>query len=62
MMNMQLFLQGLWASEQKSVSKHKVGSRITCCSWTNDGQYMALGLFNGIISIRNKVRLDFFEN
>ena len=31
-----------------------------CCvsfffSWTNDGQYLALGLFNGFISIRNKV-------
>ena len=24
-------------------------------SWTNDGQYLALGLFNGFISIRNKV-------
>lgn len=23
-------------------------------SWTNDGQYLALGMFNGIISIRNK--------
>ncbi|XP_074646999.1 intraflagellar transport protein 122 homolog [Tubulanus polymorphus] len=45
---------GLWSPEQKSVSKHKVGCRITCCSWTNDGQYMALGLFNGIVSIRNK--------
>lgn len=24
------------------------------CSWTNDGQYLALGMANGIISIRNK--------
>lgn len=24
------------------------------CSWTNDGQYLALGMFNGVISIRNK--------
>ncbi|KAM6060609.1 intraflagellar transport protein 122 homolog isoform 2-T2 [Theristicus caerulescens] len=23
-------------------------------SWTNDGQYLALGMFNGIVSIRNK--------
>lgn len=23
-------------------------------SWTNDGQYLALGMFNGVISIRNK--------
>uniref|UniRef100_A0A452ICL5 Intraflagellar transport protein 122 homolog n=1 Tax=Gopherus agassizii TaxID=38772 RepID=A0A452ICL5_9SAUR len=39
---------------QKSVSKHKSSSKITCCSWTNDGQYLALGMFNGIVSIRNK--------
>ncbi|XP_055984967.1 intraflagellar transport protein 122 homolog isoform X2 [Sorex fumeus] len=45
---------GLWSPEQKSVSKHKASSKITCCSWTNDGQYLALGMFNGIISIRNK--------
>ena len=46
---------GLWSPEQKSVSKHKTSSRITCCSWTNDGQYLALGLYNGLVSIRNKV-------
>ncbi|XP_040424246.1 intraflagellar transport protein 122 homolog isoform X2 [Cygnus olor] len=45
---------GLWSPEQKSVSKHKASSKITCCSWTNDGQYLALGMFNGIVSIRNK--------
>uniref|UniRef100_UPI00358E285F intraflagellar transport protein 122 homolog isoform X2 n=1 Tax=Myxine glutinosa TaxID=7769 RepID=UPI00358E285F len=45
---------GIWSSENKSVSKNKISSRITCCSWTNDGQYLALGLYNGMISIRNK--------
>ncbi|XP_068264576.1 intraflagellar transport protein 122 homolog isoform X2 [Nyctibius grandis] len=45
---------GLWSPEQKSVSKNKTSSKITCCSWTNDGQYLALGMFNGIVSIRNK--------
>uniref|UniRef100_A0A2K5EDT7 Intraflagellar transport protein 122 homolog n=1 Tax=Aotus nancymaae TaxID=37293 RepID=A0A2K5EDT7_AOTNA len=45
---------GLWSPEQKSVSKDKSSSKIICCSWTNDGQYLALGLFSGIISIRNK--------
>uniref|UniRef100_A0A8D2DF58 Intraflagellar transport protein 122 homolog n=1 Tax=Sciurus vulgaris TaxID=55149 RepID=A0A8D2DF58_SCIVU len=45
---------GLWSPEQKSVSKHKSSNRVTCCSWTNDGQYLALGMFNGVISIRNK--------
>lgn len=24
---------GLWSPEQKSVSKHKVSSKITCCGW-----------------------------
>ena len=46
---------GIWTTEQKSVPKHKVSSRICCCSWTNDGQYLALGLYNGTVSIRNKV-------
>ncbi|XP_042306901.1 intraflagellar transport protein 122 homolog isoform X4 [Sceloporus undulatus] len=45
---------GLWSPEQKSVNKHKVSNKITCCSWTNDGQYLALGMFSGVVSIRNK--------
>ncbi|XP_045581276.1 intraflagellar transport protein 122 homolog [Procambarus clarkii] len=45
---------GLWSPEQKSVQKHKSTSRICCCAWTNDGVYMALGLANGVVSIRNK--------
>ncbi|NXG47405.1 IF122 protein, partial [Psilopogon haemacephalus] len=45
---------GLWSPEQKSVSKHKTSSKITCCSWTNDGQYLALGMLSGVVSIRNK--------
>ncbi|KAK9891411.1 hypothetical protein WA026_014648 [Henosepilachna vigintioctopunctata] len=44
-----------WSTEQKAVQKHKIYSRINCCSWTNDGQYLALGLMNGVISIRNKL-------
>ncbi|KAB0796579.1 hypothetical protein PPYR_10640 [Photinus pyralis] len=43
-----------WTAEQKAVQKHKVTSRINTCSWTNDGLYLALGLGNGMISIRNK--------
>ncbi|XP_057655488.1 intraflagellar transport protein 122 homolog isoform X2 [Diorhabda carinulata] len=43
-----------WSTEQKSVQKHKINARINSCSWTNDGQYLALGCNNGIISIRNK--------
>ncbi|XP_022909973.2 intraflagellar transport protein 122 homolog [Onthophagus taurus] len=44
-----------WSVEQKAVQKHKVNARINACSWTNDGQYLALGLGNGTISIRNKL-------
>ncbi|XP_047473268.1 intraflagellar transport protein 122 homolog [Penaeus chinensis] len=46
---------GLWSPEQKSVQKHKSTSRIYSCAWTNDGVYLALGLANGVVSIRNKV-------
>ncbi|KAJ8046678.1 hypothetical protein HOLleu_05441 [Holothuria leucospilota] len=45
---------GLWSMEQKAVSKHRCVSRTTCCSWTNDGQYLAIGMYNGQISIRTK--------
>ncbi|XP_023209528.1 intraflagellar transport protein 122 homolog [Centruroides sculpturatus] len=45
---------GLWSPEQKSVTKHRVSSRITCCSWTNDGHHLALGLVNGYVSIRSR--------
>ena len=45
---------GLWSPEQKSVSKHKVTSKVLSCAWTNDGQHLALGHFNGVISIRTK--------
>ncbi len=45
---------GLWSPEQKAVNKKTVNSKILCCSWTNDGQFLALGHFNGTISIRDK--------
>ena len=45
---------GLWSPEQKNVHKPKVSNRITCCSWTSDGQFLALGFFNGQVSIRDK--------
>ncbi|CAG0883204.1 unnamed protein product [Darwinula stevensoni] len=46
---------GLWSPEQKNVSKTKVNSRINACAWTNDGQFLALGHGNGVVSIRNKI-------
>lgn len=45
---------GLWSADQKSVSKHKLASKGLCCSWTSDGQTLAIGMFNGNISIRSK--------
>ena len=45
---------GLWSPEQKAVAKHKVSSRITCMSWTDDGTCLALGHFNGNVSLRDK--------
>lgn len=44
-----------WSAEQKAVQKHKSGGRVNCCAWTKDGQYLALGLATGYVSIRNKV-------
>ncbi|XP_074101716.1 intraflagellar transport protein Oseg1 [Cotesia typhae] len=43
-----------WSSEQKAVQKHKSGGRVNCCDWTIDGQYLAIGLAAGYVSIRNK--------
>jgi intraflagellar transport protein 122 len=45
---------GLWSPEKKQVAKHKVKDRVLTASWTTDGQYLALGLFNGNITIRDK--------
>ncbi|KAF4789688.1 Intraflagellar transport protein 122 like protein [Turdus rufiventris] len=35
----------IWTSKLEGILKY---------TWTNDGQYLALGMFNGIVSIRNK--------
>ncbi|KAJ1445177.1 hypothetical protein M885DRAFT_550763 [Pelagophyceae sp. CCMP2097] len=45
---------GMWSKEQKSVTKHKVYSKILCARWNNDGQYLALGMYNGQVQIREK--------
>ncbi|GAB6027580.1 hypothetical protein CHUAL_001823 [Chamberlinius hualienensis] len=45
---------GLWSPDQKSVQKYKVSSRVTSCSWSPDGQYLALGLYNGSVTVRNR--------
>ncbi|KAG6796046.1 intraflagellar transport protein [Apis mellifera caucasica] len=43
-----------WSPEQKAVVKHKSRGRVNCCAWTRDGQYLAIGLASGYVSIRNK--------
>lgn len=53
----------LVSSEHKILAKEKSDISINCCTWTNDGQFFALGLQNGIISIRNnsgveKIKID----
>ena len=44
---------GMWHAKQRSVAKHTVTSKILSLAWTADGQYLALGHFNGRISIRD---------
>lgn len=46
---------GLWSLDQKSVPKFKVASKVLSVSWTTDGQFIALGQFNGQVSVRDKV-------
>lgn len=44
----------LWTPDISNVEKTKANSRILCCSWTPDGQYLAFGTYAGTISIRDK--------
>lgn len=45
---------GTWAQDQKSVSKQKLPSRGLCCSWSCDGQILAIGMYNGMVSLRDR--------
>ncbi len=35
--------------------KTKVTSKCLCCSWTNDGQFFAVGHYDGTVTIWTKV-------
>lgn len=48
---------GLWTQEKKNVNKIKVPAKINVCAWGSEGDFLALGLGNGIVSIRNRVIL-----
>ncbi|MCO5572874.1 hypothetical protein L7F22_026633 [Adiantum nelumboides] len=41
---------GIWSPEQKSVYKRKA-SKVLSISWSADGQYLALGLYTGRVSL-----------
>ncbi|KAJ1472731.1 intraflagellar transport 122 [Baffinella frigidus] len=45
---------GIWSPDQKSVSKHKIAAKATSLSWTSDGQLLAIGQFDGCVSVRQK--------
>jgi len=45
---------GLWTPEQKAVVKEKVSARILSAAWSSDGTMLAIGMLNGMISIRNQ--------
>jgi len=45
---------GLYLPTEKSVAKYKVQSKILSASWSNDGQFLALGMFSGQITIRDR--------
>ena len=38
------------------MTKSKILAKACCCCWTNDGQYFAVGHYNGIITIWTKVQ------
>ena len=45
---------GLWSPEKNSVEKKKVSSRIVSSAWSPDGQVLALGFYDGSLSLRSK--------
>lgn len=42
---------GIWTNDSDVVPKTKVSSKILCCSWTPDGQFFAIGHYNGNVGI-----------
>ncbi|XP_072931134.1 intraflagellar transport protein 122 homolog [Epargyreus clarus] len=44
-----------WSTDVKAVQKYRLSGRITCCAWSPSGQHLAIGLANGVVSLRDKV-------
>ena len=45
---------GLWSPTQKAVAKHRCTGKVLSLAWTHDGTYLALGQFDGCVSVRDK--------
>ncbi|PHJ18711.1 wd g-beta repeat-containing protein [Cystoisospora suis] len=44
---------GLWSPELPSVGKLRLPAKACCLDWTPDGNLLAIGLYSGIVSIRD---------
>lgn len=49
---------GMYSPKQRSVQKTKVQSKICCAAWTNDGNFIAFGQYNGHITIRDRAGVE----
>lgn len=52
---------GLWMSDGQSVNKTKTPSKCVACDWSPDGQLLAIGLFNGLILIKDKAGQELMQ-
>lgn len=45
---------GIWSPDQKQVVKEKESSKISAVAWSLDGSIFAIGMYSGVISVRNQ--------
>jgi intraflagellar transport protein 122 len=45
---------GLWQPDGQSVNKTKTPAKCVSCDWSPDGQLLAIGLYNGVILVKDK--------